>query len=102
MSSNTPKLRVLRARTDFDLVVLVQRELDRGLALVKAATTRNSPVFVQAVKAHGTASALLPSIAGLNNDDRLRIQGKANELRSRLDQVPVYANLRSFPASVAS
>ena len=34
MSSNTQKLRVLRARTDHDLLVLIDRELDRGFALV--------------------------------------------------------------------
>lgn len=102
MSTNTQELRVLRARTDFDLVVLVQREIDRGLALVNTTTTRNSPLFAQALKALGTAAALLPRISGLNQDDRLRIEGKVKELRSRLDQVPVYANVRSFPASVAS
>ncbi len=47
MSSNTQKLRFLRARTDMDLTVLVQRELDRGLALVEVAATRNSPVFAR-------------------------------------------------------
>jgi len=51
MLSNTQKLRILRARTDHDLLVVVSRELDRGLALVDSATSRNSPVFAQAVKA---------------------------------------------------
>ena len=102
MSSNTQKLRVLRARTDHDLLVVVSRELDRGLALVDAATTRNSPVFAQAVKAHYTATALLPRISGVSDDDRLRIEAKAAELGSRLEQVPVYATVRPFPAAVAS
>ena len=102
MSERTQKLVALRARTDHDLLVLVGRELDHGFALMDVATTRNSPLFAQAVKAHVTATALLPRIAGLSQDDRLRIEGKAAELQSRLDQVPVYANVRPFLASVAS
>jgi hypothetical protein len=35
-------------------------------------------------------------------DDRLRVEGEAAELRSRLEQVPVYANVKSFLVSVAS
>jgi hypothetical protein len=102
MSSNTQKLRILRARTDHDLLVVIGRELDRGLAFADAAASRNSPVFAQAVKAHETAAALLPRISGVSEDDRLRIEGKTAELRFRLDRVPVYANVRPFPASVAS
>ena len=102
MSTNTQKLRVLRSRTDFDLVVLVQRELDRGLNLADFATTTTSPLFAQAERAYQTAAALLPRIGGLNQEKRLRIERRLAELRSRLDQVPVYANVRSFPASVAS
>ena len=102
MSERTQKLVALRSRTDHDLLVLVTRELDRAFALVDVATTRNSPLFAQAVKAHGTATALLPRIAGLSQDDRLRIEGKAKELRSRLDQVPAYANVRPYLASFAS
>ena len=102
MSERTEKLIALRARTDHDLVVLVQRELDRCANLLHAARSRQSPVFAQAVKAHDTATALLPRIAALSAVDRMRIEEKAAELRSRLSQMPVYANLRSFPASVAS
>jgi len=102
MLSNTQKLRILRARTDHDLLVVVSRELDRGLALVDSATSRNSPVFAQAVKAHGTATALLPRITGVSDDDRKRIESKAAELWSRLERVPQYANMRPFRASVAS
>ncbi len=102
MSERTQKLIALRSRTDYDLLVLVDRELDRGLHLLDAVKSRNSPLFTQAVKAHDTASALLPRIAGMSEVDRLRIEAKMTALRSRLDQVPVYANVRSFPASVAS
>jgi len=102
MSSNTQRLRVIRSRTDHDLLILIQRELDRGLALVNVTATRNSPPFAQAQKAHQTAMSLLPKISGLDDYDRLRIEAKVTELRSRLEQVPMYANVRAYPASVAS
>ena len=97
MGERTRKLLTLRARTDHDLLVLVNRELDRGSALVDAATTRNSPLFAQAEKAFATATAMLPRIAGLSADDRQRIEAKVEQLRSRLDEVPAYANVRSVP-----
>lgn len=102
MSDRTKKLIALRNRTDLDLLVLVNRELDRGIAQVEAATTRNSPLFAQAEKSYKTAKALLPRIAGLREDNRLRMESKLDELRCLLNQVPVYANVRSYPASVAS
>ena len=102
MSSNTQKLRILRARTDHDLLVVVSRELDRGLALVNSATTRNSPLFGQAEKALSTATTLLPRICGVSQDERLRIEARATELRSLLALVPAYAAVRPLPASVAS
>jgi hypothetical protein len=102
MSTNTQKLRVLRTRTDHDLTIVVQRELDRGFALVDVAATRNSPFFAQAERVLGTATAWLPRIAGITRDERLHFERRVNELRSRLDRVPAYANVRSFPASFAS
>jgi hypothetical protein len=102
MSSNTQKLRVLHARTDHDLLILVQRGIDRGVTLLDAASSRNSPLFVQAEKTLAMATTLLPKIAGLSVDDRLRIESRVKELRARLDLAPVNANLRNFPATVAS
>jgi len=102
MSTNTQKLRVLRSRTDHDLLVLVSRELDHGITMTDVMTTRNSPLFAQARRSYETATSILPRISGLSQDDRLRIEAKVKELRARLDQVPVYANVRSFLVSVAS
>ena len=102
MSDRTRKLIALRSRTDHDLLVLVNRELERGFALLDAATSRNSPPFAQAEKAFVAATAMLPRIAGLSADDRQRIEAKLKQLRARMDEVPTYANLRSYPASVAS
>ncbi|HEV3202229.1 MAG TPA: hypothetical protein VGZ73_30235 [Bryobacteraceae bacterium] len=102
MSTNTKKLRVLRSRTDHDLLVLVQRDLDRGFTLVDLATTRNSPLFAHAEKAYQGAATLLSKISALPEDDRLRIEGKVKHLRLRLDQVPSLAKLERYPASFAS
>jgi hypothetical protein len=102
MGERTRKLLTLRAGTDHDLPVLVNRELDPGFALLDVATTRNSPLFAQAEKALATATAMLPRVAGLSADGHQRIKAKVEQLRSRLDEVSAYANLRSYPASVAS
>ena len=100
MGDRTRRLIALRTRTDHDLLVLVQRELETAFALVNAAITRNTPLFAKAEKALSTAAALLPRITGVSQDDRKRIEARVAELRSRLGMVPVYS--ASFPASFAS
>jgi len=102
MSSNTQKLRVLRARTDHDLLVLIDRELDRGFALVDVAPSRNSPLYAQVVKALSTATAMMPRISGASEEERARIERKVKELEERARLVPPYANVRAFPATFAS
>ena len=102
MGERTRKLLTLRARTDHDLLVVVNRELDRGFALLDVATTRNSPLFALAEKAFEAATAMLPRIAGLTADDRQRIEAKVKQLRSRMEEVSAHANVRSYPASIAS
>src|SRR5689334_11705975 len=102
MSSNTQKLRVLRARTDHDLITLIRRELDRGFVLVNVAVSRNSPLFSQAEKAWQTASMLLPKIQELPQDARSRMECELKQLRSLLDQVPTCVNPGPYRAYVAS
>ena len=87
MSERTQKLVMLRARTDHDVLILVERELDRCRTLVNAATASNSARFAQAERSLTTAEALLPRIAELNRGDQLRIEAKLEQLRSLLDQV---------------
>jgi hypothetical protein len=101
MSDRTRKLISIRHRTDHDLLVLVSRELDRGLTLVAVATTRTSPLFAQAEKAYNTAKEILPRISGISQGDRLRIESGLKELCSRLDQVPTFARVERYTASVA-
>ena len=101
MSDRTRKLVTIRNKTDHDLLVLVQRELDRGLTLVDVATIRTSPLFAQAEKAYKTAAAIFPRISGISLSDRFRIESGLKELRSRLDRVPVFAKVERYTASVA-
>ncbi|MDR3699773.1 MAG: hypothetical protein P4L56_09080 [Candidatus Sulfopaludibacter sp.] len=102
MSERTQKLVSIRRRTDQDLLVLVSRELDRGVALANFLTTRTSPYFAQAEKAHQTATTLLSKISGLSDGDRVRIESSLNELRSRLDRVSAFARTERYPATFAS
>ncbi len=102
MSERTQRLIALRSRTDHDLVVLVTREIARGLNLLDSATSRQSPLFTQAQRACGTAAALLPRIAGLADGERLRIEATLKELRSRLEQMAASPGGQAFPASFAS
>jgi len=102
MSSNTSRLRLLKARTDHDLLTLINHELDRGFALVESVTSRNSPLFSQATALHDEARALLARIALLSDDDRFPIEARLRDLRHRLNNVRLYANARPYPSAVAS
>ncbi len=102
MSERTQKLVSIRRRTDQDLLVLAGRELDRGVALANLLTSRISPCFAQAEKAHTTATTLLSKISGLSDGDRVRIEAGLNELRARLDRMPAFAATERYPAAFAS
>jgi hypothetical protein len=102
MASDTQKLRILRSRTDQELLILVQHELDRGYAALEAVLSRNSTAYAQAEKAHASATTLLSKIGGLSDSNRLSVEARLGGLRQRLAQVPAYANLRAYPASFAS
>ena len=96
---NDAKLAVLHAKTDHDLLILIERELERGLALVKVEATQGSPLYVRAEKAYETVLPL-SKIAGLSHLDRVRIEGKLKELRLVLDEVPALAKVLRSTTSV--
>ena len=102
MSGDTKKLAVLRARTDHDLVVLLQRELDRAFSLLAMGSGGGSPLVAQAQRSVARAAVLLPKISGLSQSERLKLESRLLELQCRLNQLPVFAKERCFPASVAS
>jgi hypothetical protein len=90
MSERTQKLIALRARTDHDLLTLIERELDRCHTLINTETAPNSRVLDRAEQSLTAAKALLPRIAELNFSDRLRLEAKQEQLRTLLDQVLLY------------
>ncbi len=104
MSARTEKLLALRAKTDHDLLVMINRELDRALELVSAANTRNSSVFAQAENAIGIAMTWLPTIGDWSQCDRLWIQAKlkVKRLRSQVRRVPASGSVVLYSPSFAS
>jgi len=102
MQTDTQKLRVLRARTDQDLLALLQRELAHGMSVVALASTRSSQVYAQAQKSYETVAKLLPRIPNSTGAERLRLEQQVKELRNRLDEIPITAAARPYPASFAS
>jgi hypothetical protein len=70
------KLEQLRARTDRELVALIDRELDRGLTN-----------WACAEKASAEARKLLPKVYNLG--ERLRLERKLTQLRERVGEIPV-------------
>ena len=86
--SKQAKLVQLRSKTDRDLLILMRRELDRGLALADVATSNQSQLYAQAERAYATAASMLPRIAGLNPSERRELEGTLKELRETLDSLP--------------
>ncbi len=84
------------------MLVLVERELNRGLALANMGTTRSSQDFRRADRSFNTATALLPRIALLSDGQRWRIEARLQELRSRLEKMAANRYARPYPESVAS
>ncbi len=78
-----PELEQLRARTDRELVALIDRELDRGLVYVRSADRH----WADAEKVSAEARKLLPKVYNLN--ERLRLERKVRELREAMGGLPV-------------
>ncbi|MGC9946787.1 MAG: hypothetical protein ABSF64_10505 [Bryobacteraceae bacterium] len=83
-----PKLEELRARTDRDLVRILNADLERGLALAGVAATRHSVFRTQAEAIYNRAKALLPNLSGLTADELAELQAKLKDLAMALDLVP--------------
>ena len=100
--SKQAELVQLRSKTDRDLLILVQRELDRGLTLADVATTKASPLYAQAERVYRTVKALLPGIVHLSEDERRELEGKLRELYVELEILPSRQVLRSSAAQVGT
>ena len=83
-----PKLAELRARTDRDLVRILNTDLERALALASVAATRHSVFRSQAEVMYTRAKTLLPELSGLAADELAQLEAKLKELAMALDLVP--------------
>jgi hypothetical protein len=73
--SEVPTLESLRARTDRELIVMIESALERGLELLDR-HANGVPIEqhrTQAQHAHAEAAKLLPVVYGLSGFDRRRL-----------------------------
>jgi hypothetical protein len=96
-TSDISKLEELRAKTDRELLMLVSRELERGLALARVAAGQGSAMHLQAEAALAEVRILLPKLAGLNGEMREKLESKVRELRRELDAAPLTTSWISAP-----
>ncbi len=76
----------LRAKTDRELIVIIDSALERGLDLLRrAANGAGEPYRAKAAQAHAEAAKLLPVAYGLSGWERFRLERKLTQLRSALD-----------------
>jgi hypothetical protein len=95
-----PKLAELRARTDRDLVRILNADLDRSLALATVAATGRSVFRAQAEAMYSRAKTLLPKLSGATPDELAELEGKLKELGMALDLVPGTMDLEERSAAV--
>jgi hypothetical protein len=77
----------LRHKTDQGLVLLVQKEIDRGLTLAEIAVTSKSKQYVQAERAYLMSASWLLLISGLGRDELRELELRLQELKSALQQL---------------
>lgn len=87
-TSDAVTLESLRAKTDRDLIVIIDRALERGLDLLRAHPNGNpaEQYSAEAERAYALARKLLPVVHRLTDSDRHRLQSKLAELGSALDR----------------
>jgi len=83
--SSPSKLVELRRKTDRELPVLIQRELERGLTLASVAASSSSPLRKKADNIYEKMKALFPVVDGIDSAQRAQLESKLDELRAALD-----------------
>jgi hypothetical protein len=83
-----PKLAELRARTDRDLVRILDVDLERALALASVAATSHSIFRSQAEAMYTRAKRLLPQLYEVTARERAELESKLKELSMALELVP--------------
>ena len=89
--SRKAKLAELRARTDRQLVALIRRNLDSGLACARFSAGQ---ICAEAERAYAEVLVLLPTVHDVTQAERRRLESKLVRLRTLLDQRPVHAMAR--------
>ena len=79
------KFAELREKTDRELLILIDRELDRALILASLATARESPFYEKSEKIHKTVRGLLLKTSASFRNERHELEAKLEELRVALE-----------------
>jgi hypothetical protein len=93
-----PKLAELRARTDRDLVRILNADLERSLALANVASGRGSIFRIQAEAVYRRASMVLSELSGVPAGEIRALERKLKELGMALDLVPGTMDLEARAA----
>ena len=89
MSTASSRLVELRHKTDRQMLIVIQRELDRGSTLASVVASKGSQLYIRAERAYEKATSLLTKLDGaLGQDERKRVESTLRELRASLDSVP--------------
>ncbi len=79
MTATERKLSELRAKTDSELIALINRSLELGLILAEDRSLE------QAERAYADAATLLPAVYGISVSERRRMEAQVRDLRQILD-----------------
>ena len=82
------KLAELRARTDRDLVRILNADLERSLALANVAAGKHSVFRAQAEAVYNRARILVPKLSGISAAEQAQLERKLKEVGMALDLVP--------------
>jgi hypothetical protein len=92
------KLAELHARTDADLVSILNADLDRGLALANVAASKRSVFRSQAEAVYTRAKLALPRLGQISEQESASLERKVKELGMALDLVAGTMDLEAAPA----
>ena len=80
-------------------VAMINKELDRGIAMASVAATSQSLFFAEAEEVYVRVKRVLPRVSGLKNTDHSALATRVTDLRMALEIVPGAASklLRPVP-----
>jgi hypothetical protein len=104
--TTTSQLIELRRKTDRELPVMVQRELERGLILARVPAASDSPLHAKASEIYSKMKRLLPALDGVGQHELSRLESKLQELWVAVEKnltmgTPRQTDLRLAVANVA-